>query len=245
MSKKTALILTAILVVLAAILLAVYLRKRVGPPSIEPPVTAPPAETDSTDLHAAFDLYLAGAIEGGDRVDRVELTLMKATVMRLDGKEFPVMDKAIGVALQGGVIQKAATAMIPAGDYTVMNLEFAPSGRIIAKDGTILPAFLPVTKLSASVGTKLPISRTLASLIVIPVDAVGTRNNAPIFTLPEKTAADSAVLGGIFMNVRSIGNVWTAETLDIETAVMQDLHIDLTRKTSQGSPGFVPATRGP
>src|SRR5689334_8399972 len=83
------LIATAVIVVVGAALiwlLLASLREPSAPPAVTPPETGSATEPEP-DLHGALNLYLTAPPQLPAGAGRVELSLVKAALVRADGKE--------------------------------------------------------------------------------------------------------------------------------------------------------------
>jgi hypothetical protein len=77
-------------------------------------------------------------------------------------------------------------------------------------------------------------------------DAFGRKGDVPTLALPASREAEAFVLGGIFLNDRNVGSVWTMPDAALKDVLKRDTGLDITPRAGQeGSSGYVPATASP
>ena len=243
-STQSILLAAAILVIGGAVIVWMVIRFRLIPSPAPAPAPAPAALTE--EKYSAVDLYIAGPADGPASVDRVELTLLKATATRKDGKTFTVTEKPVRIELQRDVMQKAVNDLLPEGPYGTLTLTFAPTGQLVPKSGAPTLLYLPKPSFDIDLGAAIPRSRTLAALVHMKLEGFGVKENVATFTLPSPLTAETYVLGGIYVNARWLGNVLSASAPTIASAIKADLGIDIAPVSGQtGSPGYTPPTSNP
>ena len=243
-STQSILLAAAILVVGGALIVWAVIRFRLIPSPAPAPAPAPAGLTE--EKYSAVDLYIAGPSDGPDSVDRVELTLLKAAATRKDGKTFTVAETPVRIDLQRDAMQKAVDDLLPEGPYGTLTLTFAPTGQLVPKSGAPTLLYLPKTTLDIDLNAAIPRSRTLAALVHLKLEGFGAKENVATFTLPAALTAETYVLGGIYVNARSLGNVLAGHAPTIGSAIKTDLGIDITPVPGEtGSPGYTPPTSNP
>lgn len=209
-------------------------------PRLQPaptPPTAPPQLP--TDRYSALGFYLAGTGAAPAGFARAELTLLKTEITRDDGQTFAVSNQDIRINLQKDVLMKAASDLVPAGPYGKLKLHFAPTGTLIATNGSSQMIFLPRQDIEIDLDARLANSQTLALLARIDLTGLlGAKSGVATLALPEKLTAETYVLGGIFRNSRSIGSTWSLANPTLVTAVKTDLGLDIAAPALAGTSGY-------
>lgn len=226
---------------LAIWFLIVAPRLKIAP---EPVPTARPPKTEAP--HGALNLYLAAPASLSAGVARVELTLMKATLVDDLGVESPVFQGAQRVMLQSGVVEKVLSEKVQIGDWSRLKLEFSPAAELSMADGTVTAALVERRQAILSFQADLTASRTLALFAAVPLEPAlnkaGKTWTAEI--LPEPKPAERYVFGSYMLDQRGRGNIWTLSRLTLADIIKADLGLDIS-SFLPGSKGFNPADRPP
>ena len=226
------------------VLITGRLRLPVGPSA---PPGQPTQETGAPKVadeipRAAFGLYFLGPDADVDRAQRVELTLLSATLKRKDGKEFPVYSGRLTVIVQRDAAEKLFAELVPAGEYGELKLTFQPSALIVAADGSAAPAFLPQDELTLKLTETLAQGRTMAALMRLGfADAFGIQNNVPTFRIPAESEAETTTFGGVFASKKGYGSILSPAAKTLSSLIKADTGMDISPKVPQGgSEGYTP-----
>lgn len=252
--RRKLLLAVILLALSAAAVVAVFLLtppKPAAPPP-PPPPTAPEARTvlPSEDWHGALNLYVAPPPALPSGTARIELTLIKAELVHEgDGVSAAVFEGGRKLMLQPGVVQKLVSDAAPQGRWTSLRLTFSPAAELIRADGGSIGALLEKREAAAVIDVDLPVSRTLAAFIHLPL----LRTLEPkggVMTLAlddEPRLAETFVLGGVFRDPRGVGGLLHLALPSLAAAVMEDLRLDIRPESKQdGSRGFtVPTEAAP
>jgi hypothetical protein len=236
----------ALILVGGGIILYVLVSGRLGRPSA--PETPPTAGTEGEGApadevaRAALDVYFLGPDAGADRAQRVELTLLSATLKRKDGKEFPVYAGRTTVVVQQDAAEKLFAELIPAGDYGELVLTFQAAALIVAPDGSAAPAFLPQSEVTLRLTETLVPGRSMAVLARFGfTDAFGVQNSVPTFRLPAAVDAESVTFGGIFASKKSYGSILSPSAKTLAALIKADTGMNITPDDPQaGTHDYVP-----
>lgn len=234
------------LLLLGLALYVLVVRPRLEQPLevIEPP--APPTTVTEDVRNSAFNLYFHAPLRLAG-ISRVELTLTRIDAVQADGNVYTVSDEDRRITVQTGIIQKVESARIRAGETESLILEFGPTARIIGADRNEQIAFLPEREMEIPIEEDIRTSGTLGVLIGLPRNtAFGERNGVITLDLPSSTEPETTVMGGFFLNDRSVGETYEAETSDIREAILADIGLDIApREGPRGSGGFGAADEAP
>jgi hypothetical protein len=240
----------AILVIGAALiwLLLASLRKPSAPPAVTPPETGSATEPEpEPELHGALNLYLTAPAQLPAGAGRIELSLVKAALVRADGKESTFFEGSRHLVLQQGVTEKLLSEVIPNGHWNRLKLTFSPAADIAYGDGRpAAAAVLERREAVLSFDADVPTSRTLALFAVVPLEAAsgeaGGAATIDLSSVPQP--AERYVFGAYLLDPRDRGDIWNIPNPSLATVVKEDLGFDITRQQT-GSSGFVPAKEVP
>lgn len=245
------LLLAVILLALAAAAgAAVFLLARPKPSAPPAPISPPAPEARTVpppeDWHGVLNVYVAPSPALPSGTARVELTLIKAELIHEDdGVSAAVFEGGRKLMLQPGAVQKLVSDSAPQGRWTSLRLTFSPAAELIRADGTSLGALLEKREAAAVIDVDLPISRTLAAFLHLPL----LRTLEPkggVMTLAlddEPRLAETYVLGGVFRDPRGIGGLLRLPLPSLAAAVMEDLRLDVRPESRRdGSKGFTAPT---
>ncbi|HTK60383.1 MAG TPA: hypothetical protein VL283_04260 [Candidatus Baltobacteraceae bacterium] len=245
------LLVTAAVLVIGSVLIWLMFASLRRQPAGPPPATTTPETGSATEpeaeFHGALNLYLAAPDQLPAGAGRVELTLVKAALVRADGKETAFFEGSRRVVLQQGVTEKALSEMIPNGRWSRLKLTFSPAADISFSDGRpTASALLDRHEAILSFDADVPVSRTLALFARLPLDAASGQA-AGVTTIglsPEPRPAERYVFGAFLYDPRDHGDLWNIPSPSLAAIVKEDLGFDITRAQT-GSSGFVPADRTP
>lgn len=221
-------------------------RPQPAPPATTPPVTeAEPEPAKAFD--AALNLYLTAPAAMPAGAGRVEMTLVKASLLDADGKETTFFEGSQRVVLQEGAIEKVLSERIPAGRWTRLKLTFSPAADLSFADGRPDAGALAERREAVlAFDAEVAASRTLALFARAPLEAASGEAGG-VITLnfsPEPAAAELYVFGSFFLDPRGRGGLWNVASPSLAAVVKEDLGFDITRQLP-GSSGFVPAPTAP
>jgi len=211
------------------------------PTPVPNPVPTPAPE----ERHDALNLYLAAPDPLPAGAERLELTMIKATLVGTDGADVPVFAGVQTVMLQPGVIEKVLSELIPSGRWRRLKLEFSPSAVASMQDGTVTAVLLEKRTAALAFDAELPISKTLAIFARLPVaSAFAAAGKTATLDLPTDPAtAETYVFGSFMLDKRGTGDLWNVPSPSIAGAVKADLGFDIS-VTLKGSGGFVAPEQG-
>lgn len=243
----TSLLVTAAILAIGGALIWLLIATLRTQPAVAP--VAPPTTTEEPEVtfDGALNLYLAAPERLPAEAGRVELTLVRAALLRADGTEVAFFDGSRRVMLQEGVTEKVLSERMPNGRWTRLKLTFSPAADLAFADGR--PAAAAIVERHEAVlsfDAEVPVSRTLALFARVPLEAgSGAAGAAVTIALsPEPRTAESFVLGGFHLDPRDRGDLWNIASPSLAAAVKEDLGFDITRQLT-GSSGFVPALGTP
>ena len=254
MRKRNILIILALLFAIGAFLIWRYFLKAYLPspgskiPTASTGIITKPAPNLVENFYAGVNMYLSGPDVPVTGMSRLELTLVKAEVVRNDAKTFTVFEGATKLIVEKGISQKALNVLMPAGPYGKLILTFLPTASLVAVDGKPQTAFLPNRTVTIDMKETVPESRTLTSLVHLDLDQsrFGIKSGVPTYQLPPTLEAEKYLLGGIFKNDNAIGSVWQLTKPTLATVVQRDLNLNIAPKQElPGTPGYTPPTAPP
>lgn len=230
----------AALLILIGGLYFFIIRPRLAKIEIKPPsVTEPEKPTLPDERHAILNLYFHAPLRLAG-ISRMELTLTGIEGIGEGGESYTIFEGSRRVTVQEGIVQKVASERIFQGSLERFILTFGPTSKIYSEDRTTQTVFLPKRELAVEVNEEIPLSRTLNSLITLPKNtAFGEKNGVLTLELPASTDSDHALLGSIFQNERSIGEIYSIPNATIRDAIFADIGLDIApREGPRGSQGF-------
>jgi len=242
------LIATAAIVAIGAAVIWFLIVRRPAPAPVAPPVTAEPAPAEAEpEFHGALNLYLTAPERLPAGAGRVELTLIKASLARADGKDIAFFEGSRRVVLQEGVTEKVLSELIPNGRWNRLKLTFSPVADLAYADGRPAgSALLERREAALSFDADVPISRTLALFARAPLEAEsGMAGGVVTIDLSqEPQQAERYVFGAFLLDPRDRGDIWSIASPSLAAVVKEDLGFDITRQET-GSSGFVQAEGEP
>jgi hypothetical protein len=230
--------------ILWMVIFAPRLRQRAQAPTPGPATSTPETPPSATEVrYDALNVYLTAPAVMPSGAVRVELTLVKATLIRSDGVEASVFDGVQRVMLQAGSIEKVLSEAVPRGAWRTLKLEFAPVAQASMPDGSVTTALVERRVFTLSIQADLPVSRSLAVFARVPLGPelkdAGSAKTADI--LPDAQPAETYVFGSFQLDPRGRGNLWTTPEASLPAAIKADLGFDIVTKL-KGSGGFVSPT---
>lgn len=239
-SRNSVLIVSlAIFLTLVGSLYWFIVRPRLAPLPVGPVETERPVAPLPDGKHAVLNLYFHSPLELIG-ISRMELTLVGITAYPKGGEPYSVFEGSRRVTLQHDVVQKIASEEVYHGELDRLVLTFGPTVRIMSADRSIQTAFLPNRSLSLAIGENLPLSRTMNVLLALPKNtSFGEEGGVITLQLPSSTESEHALLGGVFLNGRSVGEVYAIPDATIRDAILADIGLDIApRDGARGSTGF-------
>lgn len=239
------LIATAAIVAIGAAAIWFLIVRRPAPAPVQPPATGEPepAREETFEYHGALNLYLTAPERLPAGAGRVELSLIKASLVRADGKEVAFFEGSRRVVLQEGVTEKVMSELIPNGRWSRLKLTFSPVADLAYADGRpASSALLERREASLSFDADVPTSRTLALFARAPLEAESglAGGVATVNLTQEPQQAERYVFGAFLLDPRDRGDIWNIASPSLAAVVKEDLGFDITRQGT-GSSGFVPA----
>jgi len=243
------LLVTAAIVVAGTAAIWMLFTSRRLPPA--PPVTTPPAAEPEPEpakpFDAALNLYLTAPAAMPAGAGRVEMTLVKASLLDASGKETAFFEGSQRAVMQEGAVEKLLSERVPAGRWTRLKLTFSPAADLSYADGRPdAGALIERREAVLSFEAETAASRTLALFARAPLEAASGEAGG-VITLnfsPEPAAAEQYVFGSFFLDPRGRGGIWNVASPSLAAVVKEDLGFDITRQLP-GSSGFVPAPASP
>ncbi len=237
----------AILAIGALVIWLLVVRRPAPAPVTEPPVAEPEPPAEEAEFHGALNLYLTAPARLPAGAARVELTLVKASLVGDGGKEVAFFEGARRLMLQEGVTEKLLSERVPNGRWNRLKLSFSPVADLAYADGRpAASAVLERRDAALSFDAEVPVSRTLALFARTPLEAeAGSAGGVPTLNLvPDPQPAERYVFGAFLLDPRDRGDVWNIAAPSLAAVVKEDLGFDITRQET-GSTGFVPAESEP
>ncbi len=243
----------AILAIGACALWFFLIAPRLGVPPFpwtRQPVTGSATETPSTAAEKArnsvLNLYLASPPNLPDGAARAELTLTKATLTSMDGKNEVVFEGAQRVMLQSGIVEKVLSEKVTDAHWTRLTLEFSPAAELAYANTTVKAALLEKKTAMFTFDAVVGVSRSLALYAVVPFEREVFAADKAIIARIGATArpADVYVFGGFLLDPRGRGDVFTINQPSLFAVIKEDLGFDLS-VVKPGSKGFTPADTSP
>jgi hypothetical protein len=243
----------AALVLAGVLLYLLFLQQLLTPVAPTPPSAVAP-KIDEDGYFAGAEIFLAAESAGAGELDRVEVTLVGASVTKASGKTFPFFPDpavktggSVKVVLRPGSVQKILSDLMPQGRLKSMTLTFSPSARFASKDGSVVTAFLPNRTMVVPLDVEAPASRSLAGLLRLPIDGkTGLKNEVATFELPAELTAETTVLGGAFNDTRSRGALYQIQNPTLLSVMKAVYGIDLSPRAATGGSGtFIPPSAPP
>jgi len=242
------LIATAAIVVIGALVIWLFVVPTPRPvPEAPAPTTEEPAKEPDLPLDGALNLYMTAPETLPAGAARVEMTLIKATLVSGDGKEAAIFEGSQRLTLQHGVTEKLLSDRIPNTRWTKLKLLFSPTADLAYTDGRPNDTALVERREAVlAFDADVPVSRTLALFAHAPLLADSGRagNVTTLNVAAEPVSAEQYVFGAFLLDPRGRGGLRSVPSPSLASVVKADTGFDITRALS-GSQGFTPAEDAP
>jgi len=227
------------LLILIAGLYFFVIRPRLALIEIEPTGTVTEVPAAEKGRNAVLNLFFHAPLPLSG-IARMELTLTAIDAVDDDGETTSVFDGSRRITVQQDIVQKISSARMFNGHVDHLILTFGPTASVLSSDGSIQTAFLPDRTLAVFIDKDIPAGRSLDALIALPAHtAFGEDGGVITLELPASTEAETYILGGIFLDERSVGEVYRIPGATLHDAILADIGLDIApREDLKGSTGF-------